>query len=161
MDFAYFVKRRGGLCEWKSKPKMPDKSRKTVRNKTNGQRLKNLMGDFRTCLRDVPLPEPAVKRKALRTFPLHPATAYKVQTFQRHGTYLQKTNHVAPTITMRNILHLPRPKQRHGKLMFHSKCGWTSELTQEKKKRYACQRRAKCAKHTKVHFHFPMFTACK
>lgn len=44
MDFAYFVKERGGLCEWKSKQKMTDKSRKTVRCSTNGLRLKNLAG---------------------------------------------------------------------------------------------------------------------
>lgn len=106
-DFAYFVRGHSEPCEWNSKRKMPDKSRKTVRCYTNGQRLKNLAGCSRTCLRNVPFPEPAVKRKTLRTFPLHPATAYKAQTFQRHGTYLQKTNHVAPAIIMRNILHLP------------------------------------------------------
>lgn len=27
-DFAYFLKKHGGLCDWKSKRKIPDKSKK-------------------------------------------------------------------------------------------------------------------------------------
>ena len=87
-DFAYFVRGRSEPCEWNSKRKMPDKSRKTVRCYTNGQRLKNLAGCSRTCLRNVPFPEPAVKRKALRTFPLTPCN--RIQ-----GANLSTTWHIS------------------------------------------------------------------
>lgn len=33
-DFAYFLKKHGGLYDWKSKRKIPDKSKKTVKNNT-------------------------------------------------------------------------------------------------------------------------------
>ena len=73
---------------------------------------------------------------------LHPVTAYKAQTLQRHGTCKQHKTMSQPTMTMRNILHLPQPKLMYGKLRFHSKRGGMLELTQEKEQRYACQRRA-------------------
>ena len=81
-DFAYFVRGRSEPCEWNSKRKMPDKNRKTVRCYTNGLRLKNLVGCFRTCLRNVPLPEPAVKRKhsAHSPYTLQPHTRRKPST---------------------------------------------------------------------------------
>ena len=139
------------------------RSKRTVENNTKERRL-NLSAE---CLEraletscGLFQDQPLKKKDTAHRF-LHPVTAYKVQTLQRHGTYLQHKTMSQPTMIKRNIPHLPQPRLMYGKLTFHSKRGGMLELTQEKEKRYACQRRAQCAKHTKVDFHFPVFTACK
>ena len=41
---------------------------------------------------------------------LHPVTAYKAQTLQRHGTCKQHKTMSQPTMIKRNIPHLPQPR---------------------------------------------------
>ena len=45
-DFAYFVRRRGGLCEWKSKRKMPEKKQKDSEEQNQRTAIEEPYGGF-------------------------------------------------------------------------------------------------------------------